>query len=175
MSKKIKPNSRKNDLLVQEVVGEVMIYDLLINRAYLLNPTSSTIWSLCDGKRTVKQIADLVSEELDESVPEDLVWLALNQFNKENLLDIDGIENTNFLGMSRRQVIKKIGLTTMVALPLVSSIVVPNSVEGASCIPDNGLCAVPLDCCSNCCADLSDGASVCIPLVTGSCPDCADC
>lgn len=152
-----------------------MIYDLLINKAYLLNPTSSTIWNLCDGTKTTEEIARLVSEDLAESVPEDLVWLALDQFQKQNLLENEGTKNIDFLRMSRREIVKKVGLTSMVALPLLSTIVVPNSVEGASCIPNNGLCASPTDCCSNCCADLSDGASICIPRVGGVCPACANC
>lgn len=141
-----------------------MIYDLEINKAFLLNPTSSVVWQLCDGTKSVEEIANLVSKELDETIPEDLVWLALDQLKNNNLLANKGIEKTNFLGVSRREVIKKIGLSSMVALPLVSSIVVPNSVEGASCIPNLGLCAVPVDCCSNCCADFSDGGSICVPL-----------
>ena len=175
MDFKIKPCSRKKDILMQEIIGEIMIYDLKINKAYLLNSTSSMIWQLCDGTKSVTEIAGLVSKELDSSVPEDLVWLALDQFKKDNLLDDKDLKKINFLAMSRREIVRKIGLSSMVALPLISSIVVPNSVEGASCIPDNGLCAVPADCCNNCCADLSDGASICIPLQAGNCPACANC
>lgn len=71
MKLNIKPQSRTNDILTQEVVGEVMIYDLIANQAYLLNPTSSLIWKLCDGTKPVSEIAEMVSEALDSPVPEE--------------------------------------------------------------------------------------------------------
>lgn len=169
MKTNLKPSGRTNDILTQEIVGEVMLYDLTINKAYLLNPTSSLIWQLCDGTKSVGEITESISKELDSPVPEDLVWLALDQLNKVNLLETKDIKNVNFLGLSRREVIRKVGLTSMVALPLITSILVPNSAEGASCIANNLFCAVPADCCSNCCPDFSDGASVCRPLTGGIC------
>ena len=62
-----------------------MLYDLTINKAYLLNPTSSLIWQLCDGTKSVGEITESISKELDSPVPEDLVWLALDQLKKVNL------------------------------------------------------------------------------------------
>jgi hypothetical protein len=41
MQSNINPKSRQNDLVVQELEGEVLIYDLSINKAYCLNPTSA--------------------------------------------------------------------------------------------------------------------------------------
>jgi hypothetical protein len=169
MKPNIKPRNRTNDLLTQNVVGETMIYDLRINKAFLLNPTSSLIWTLCDGTRSVADIANYVGEELDETVPEDLVWIALDQLDEKNLLERSDDEKANFLGLSRREVVRKFGLSSMVALPLITAIVIPNSVEGQSCLPDNGLCAVPADCCSGCCADVSDGAAICTPLTGDQC------
>ncbi len=41
MKNKKSPCRRKSDILTQEVVGEMMIYDLKINQAYWFDPTSS--------------------------------------------------------------------------------------------------------------------------------------
>lgn len=163
MKLKIKPECRTNDILSQEVIGEVMLYDLKVDKAFLLNPTSSCVWRLCDGTKSVEEIANLVSQEFDETVPEDLVWLALDQFKNNNLLENKDIEKIDFLGMSRREIVKKVGLTSMIALPLVSSIVIPFSVEGASCFPLTVMCVHPPDCCSNCCFDESNLNPQCIP------------
>ena len=127
---------------------------------------------MTEPNRSVK-LLKWSAKHLIHQFPKNLVWLALDQLSKEKLLEDKDLENTNYLGMSRREVVRKVGLSSMVALPLISSIVVPNSVQGQSCIPNDGLCAVPADCCSTCCADISDGGPTCISLAPNvSCPAC---
>ncbi|HZH35571.1 MAG TPA: hypothetical protein VEX64_12070 [Pyrinomonadaceae bacterium] len=43
MASKNIPKARENDLVVQELKDEVLIYDLKINKAYCLNETSAAI------------------------------------------------------------------------------------------------------------------------------------
>ena len=71
-----KPVSRKNDLVVQEHDGEILIYDLTHNRALCLNETSARVWRACDGINSVEDISKAVGSE-------DLVWLALAELKKE--------------------------------------------------------------------------------------------
>ena len=135
MSKENKPRSRKENIVVQEVDGEVLIYDLEKSKAFCLNQTSSLVWQACDGKRTVAQINDLLGKQLQTQTNEDIVWLALDQLSKEKLIDPPvGLEG-KFGGMSRRQVIKKIGLGSMIALPVVASLVAPMPVHAQSLAP----------------------------------------
>ncbi len=60
-----------------EVVdGEVLLYHPLHTRAVYLNPIAAVIWCLCDGKRSVRTIIDLVSggyPDADASLPEGIV------------------------------------------------------------------------------------------------------
>ena len=46
--------------------GEVLLYQPQQTRAVYLNPTAAVIWSLCDGKRSVREII----RAIDESYPE---------------------------------------------------------------------------------------------------------
>ena len=62
---------------------------------------------------------------------EDLVWFALNQLEKEKLLNEEKEIVNKFEGLSRREVIKKIGLTSMIALPIVASLVAPSAIHAA--------------------------------------------
>jgi hypothetical protein len=87
MSKRTNPISRKDEIVVQEVDGEILIYDLRSNKAFCLNETSAAVWRACDGSRDIRALNDLVSEQLNNPVNEDLVWLALDQLKKEKLLD----------------------------------------------------------------------------------------
>jgi hypothetical protein len=43
-----KPISRQSNVVVQEIEGEVLIYDLKVNQAYCLNQTSALVFQLCD-------------------------------------------------------------------------------------------------------------------------------
>ena len=137
MSKENKPRSRKENIVVQEVDGEVLIYDLEKSKAFCLNQTSSLVWQACDGKRTVAQINDLLGKQLQTQTNEDIVWLALDQLSKEKLIDPPVGLESKFRGMSRRQVIKKIGLGSMVALPVVASLVAPTPVHAQSLQPQS--------------------------------------
>lgn len=127
-----KPISRKSSTVVQDLENEVLIYDLTINKAFCLNETSGLVYALCDGTRTVAEISDEMSRQLKDLVTEDLVYLALDELKKNNLLENSDELTDQFAGMSRREVVKKVGLATMVALPIISSVVAPSAVMAQS-------------------------------------------
>jgi len=132
MSAKNKPVGRKTDIVVQELDGEVLIYDLKTNKALCLNPTSAAIWNACDGTRDVDQLRQVASESLKAPVDDAMIWLAIDQLQKENLVS-DAPDTQEFFGKtSRREVIKRIGLGTAIALPIIASIVAPGALRAAS-------------------------------------------
>ena len=127
-----KPIARETDIVIQEFENEVLIYDLKNHKAFCLNQTSAMVWQLCDGRRNSSQIADELSRKLRTLVSEEVVLLALDELNKNNLLE--NIEKSEwfFLQSNRREIIKKIGLSSIIALPLVSSLVAPSAVSAQS-------------------------------------------
>ena len=137
------PIARKNGLVVQEVPDEVLVYDLESNKAHCLNQSAAMIWRSCDGNNSVSDIAKLVEAQAGGKVTEDFVWLAIDQLSENNLLEQKVV--TSFQGQSRREAIKKIGLASMVAIPVIASLVAPQSALAAqSCNCNNpGQCATP--------------------------------
>ncbi|HRH46794.1 MAG TPA: PqqD family peptide modification chaperone [Pyrinomonadaceae bacterium] len=81
------PNSRKANIVVQDLENEVLIYDLNINKAFCLNQTAGLVYQFCDGRRTFAEISDLMSKELKTLVSKDFVWLALDGLKKDGLLE----------------------------------------------------------------------------------------
>jgi len=136
-----KPLARAEDILVQESGNELLIYDLKMNKAFWLNETSALVWQLCNGRNTVSEMSDEISENLRTLVGEDLVWLALDQFSKDGLLNDDEIVVRHFAGVSRREIIRKFGIGSVIALPIVSSIIAPKAIsaQSGSCFP-SGTC-----------------------------------
>ncbi len=133
-----------------------MIYDLNINKAFCLNKTSGLIWQFCDGRNSVSDISRLMSRELKMNVPEELIWLALDRLKRDDLLERSPEFEINFGGLSRREVVKKVGLASMIALPLISSIVAPPASMaqsgGPTNLPLNTPCSSDGQCQSGTCA-----------------------
>src|SRR3954463_394590 len=120
------PLSRKTDLVIQELENEILIYDLIKERALCLNETSAFVWQAADGRKSIGEISRLLSAKFETTANKDIVWLALDQLKKENLIANDANIPDTFNNMSRRQIVKRVGLASMVALPLVVSIVAPS-------------------------------------------------
>ncbi len=129
-----KPCARKSEILTQQIAGETLVYDLKKNKAYCLNETSSLIWHLCNGERSVDQISVSLKEQIRAEVSVDMVWLAIDQFKTDGLLEDNTINTAVFNGLSRREIIRNVGLASAIALPLVSSLVVPSAAKAQSCI-----------------------------------------
>lgn len=167
---------------MQDAKDEVLIYDLKANKAFCLNETSKLVWEQCNGKLTVAEIADEISQRSKKLVSEDIVYLAIEQFNKDGLLENDTSDEfkTHFGGLSRREVIRKVGFASMIALPIVSSIVAPSAANAASGQANNTACTANGDCQSGncqtgiCCA--SGTISNVQPGIIAGCADpaCAD-
>ncbi len=134
------PIARKEGLVIQEMPEEVLVYDLDTNKAHCLNQTAAFVWKSCDGRNSVADITKLVGDDAGNDVPEDLVWLAIDQLSEKNLLANN--LKADFGGTTRREVIKKIGLAAVIGLPLVASLTAPTSVLAAtSCV-----CTTNSDC-----------------------------
>lgn len=140
------PVARKSGLVIQEVPEEVLVYDVDTNKAHCLNKTAAMVWRSCDGTRSVPEIAEYVGREAGEKVTNDFVWLAIDQLNANDLLE-KRVE-ADFNGMSRRDVIKRIGLTSMVALPVIASLVAPPTAlaSGSCSCMSSGQCATQTGC-----------------------------
>lgn len=154
------PMARQKGLVVQEMPDEVLVYDLDSNKAHCLNQSAALVWKSCDGNNSVTDIVREFETNGSGKVSEDLVWLAIDQLNEKGLLE--GEIAPRFQGQSRRQVIKTIGLASVVALPVIASLVAPqNALGSVSCActqPSN--CATLSQCPS---VTICNGSGVCAP------------
>ena len=135
------PRARSENLVVREAAGEVLVYDLDRHVAVCLNRTAALVWESCDGRRSAAEIARRVSRELGHVVPEEVVWLALEQLGRDHLLEAKARRPAALAGISRRELIKKAGIAAAFALPVVSSIVAPTPAQAGSCRPAGSLCS----------------------------------
>ena len=128
----MRPKKRTDNIVVQKMNEEVLVYDLYSNKAVCLNETAAIVWKLCDGKKTASEIAENVGKRLKKPVTNELIWLAIDQLKAENLLSNGGALEAVFDGLTRREVVRKVGIASMIAVPIVSSIAAPNAVAAQS-------------------------------------------
>ena len=142
------PKMREHDLVIDDLPDEVLVYDLENHKAHCLNRSAALVWRACDGKRSSAEIAQRLTAELDSPFSEDLVLIALNQLEKLSLLDREATMPAHFAVLSRRQMIRNLGLAAAVAVPVVTSIVAPSAVQAATCVPSGQNCHPTRLCCS---------------------------
>lgn len=145
------PRARKEGLVVQEMPDELLIYDLVRNKAHCLNQTAALVWKRCDGKTSVKQMVHLLERDTECPVDEAVVWMAFDQLAKAKLLQSQEGKWPGASGISRREVIRRIGITASVALPIVTSIVAPKAAQAINCRTSGQACTTSAQCCSGVC------------------------
>src|SRR6476620_10488047 len=80
------PRARQANLVVTELQNEVLLYDLDTDQASCLNPTAALVWKFADGESSVDEIAARMTAELHSPVDARIVWYAVDQLGKKNLL-----------------------------------------------------------------------------------------
>ena len=121
------PKARHENLVVQELGDETVVYDEKRNHVHRLNRTAALVWKHCNGQNTVADLAAILQQELGASVTDEIVWLALDQLDKERLLDGALVHPEEAKNITRRQMLKKAALVggMTLLLPVVQSIVAP--------------------------------------------------
>jgi hypothetical protein len=151
------PKARRDKLVVQELPDEVLVYDLERDKAHCLNQTAVLVWKNCDGQSDAAKIARRLGEQLKTPVDERMVWFALEQLGRDRLLEQVIVPPAAMSGMTRRQMVRTLGLAAVVAVPLVTSIVAPAPAQAATCQPPGTSCGTSAQCCSGLCNPGSPG------------------
>ena len=137
------PKARQEGLLVQEVGDELAVYDQEIHRAHRLNQTAAIVWRHCDGQRSVEDLTVVLQQQLNPVVDHEVVLLALDQLHSARLLETPVGRSADETRMSRRAVVRKVGLVGVLSLllPVITTIAVPTPAQAQSapttCNPTN--------------------------------------
>lgn len=128
----MKPQARTENILIQPIDAEVILYDEKSQKAHQLNQTAAFVWQHCDGTRTVAELASLLHREMDLPEDQQLVQLALDQLQKQNLL-----KTSTGIDVTRREAVKRLrGLgIAMAVIPAVFTIAAPPPAAAASGTP----------------------------------------
>ena len=144
------PKARTEELIVEALPEETLVYDLKEHEAHCLNRTVTLVWRYSDGRKSVADIAALLKKEGRSSFDaEEVVWASLEALDKARLLQDHVAAQARTVGLSRRNVVR-LGVATALAAPVILSIVAPEASRAATCGGNGALCNNKDDCCPGC-------------------------
>ncbi len=130
------PRARQDELVVEELPDETLVYDLKRHKARCLNRTAALVWRRCDGQTTVAEMATMLENELEIPADESVVWMALDRLGKAHLLSEPVTLPADRAQYSRREVLRTLRRVAGISLllPVIESIFAPRAAAQASCI-----------------------------------------
>lgn len=157
MNKKSGTPARKEDLIVQKLGDEAIVYDRAAHRAHSLNRTAALVFEKLDGKHDLEAISRHVGKALGRAPRKQIVDTAVNELAAADLLRPGA-------SLPRRSVLR--GLAAGL-VPVVVSIAVPPAAQAQSCVADGFPCSYPGgsgECCYGLqCCDFGSGDIHCAP------------
>ena len=132
----VMPRAREEELVVEKLPDETLVYDLKSHKASCLNRTAALVWSDCDGQTSVAEMATMLERELETPVDEAVVWMALDRLSKVHLLSDPVTLPADRAQYSRREMLRKLRRVAGIALvlPVIESIIAPLAAAQASCL-----------------------------------------
>jgi hypothetical protein len=120
-------------LILEQLPNELMIYDREQNKAFCLNQTAAFVWNHADGKTSVVEMAKGLGHQSGKPAKEneELVWFAVQILSKDGLLDSSTVLPPSILGLTRREMLQRLGVGAM-ALPVVTALFVSPAKAHAS-------------------------------------------
>ena len=140
-TKALMPRARQDELVVEELQDETLVYDLKRHKASCLNRTAALVWRHCDGQTSVADVTALLEEQLAAPIDESVVWMALDRLDRAHLLSEAVTLPAERTQYSRREMLRTLRRAAgfSLLLPVIESIVSPLAAAQASCI-DVGVC-----------------------------------
>jgi hypothetical protein len=124
--------ARSEDLLVEQIDGEAVVYDLESKEVHCLKPLAAVVFANSDGKSTSDEIALIAERELGTMFTASDIEAAASQ------LEAIGLIETPFVvlegGVSRRDIMRKTAFAGALAAfaPLITSIAAPSAAMAQS-------------------------------------------
>ncbi len=148
-TKALMPQARQDELVVEELQDETLVYDLKRHKARCLNHTAALVWRHCDGQTSVAEVAALLEERSATPTDEAVVWMALDRLARAHLLSEPVKLPADRARYSRREMLRTLRRAAGISLllPVIESIVSPLAAAQASCITDADCRNMPFPAC----------------------------
>jgi hypothetical protein len=146
-------------LLCNELDGQMLIYNQHADTIHLLDPTTARVFELLQrGARTKEEVVNQLLDIEGSRPGAALFDLAIHELRKAELLDQRAPSAAPMIGISRRELLRRITLTGAAAaiIPTIVTLSATRAYGQGSCLAKKECCTVDAECCSNKC-DASTG------------------
>jgi len=118
------PLARSEDLIIEEIGDEVIVYDSNADTAHCLSPDAASVWRRCDGRTPIDGLAAQIGLSAER------VETALDELERCALLE----EPRAATGHTRRDLSLKLAKVTAAAAaaPLIISVAAPTPAQAAT-------------------------------------------
>lgn len=123
----MKPKINRQELILERINDELVVFDSSTNMAYTLNRTAALVFQMCDGETEVAEMARRLKESLSSEASVGLVQLTLEELSNAGLL----AEEPNSKSMTRRRLLSALPVAAA-SLPVILSLAVPHPAAAAS-------------------------------------------
>src|SRR4051794_27034335 len=117
--------ARTDDLVIQNVDDEILVYDRRTDTAHCLTSFAASIWRRCDGGADLQELIASTELPAGHEDAEAAVLLALSELSEKGLLE----SSASSPGVSRRQALGRMAGVGLAAasVPFVVSAAVPTA------------------------------------------------
>ena len=152
----VPPRSRRAALAIERLGTETLVYDLARHRALCLNRSAALVWRLCNGRRSIAQIAGRVRKTLGRPIPHDVIWWTVDRLSRARLLTRRVHAPADVRGWTRRDLLRKLGMAGgVVLLPKILVVLAPTVAQAASGTTAAACWNNPTANAGKCCTDIS--------------------
>jgi hypothetical protein len=122
------PRRIKEQISVQTVAAETLVYDERRHMAFCLNLSCSAIWRLATGEHTIGEISQAASIELGTEISEEFAMFAVEEMRRDGLIEPSGAV-VAAEPVSRRILLQRLGAGGVMLLPAVAAIIAPTAAQ----------------------------------------------
>ena len=128
MNDRVAPRRIQESVSIQQIGTESLVYDERRHKAFCLNESSSVIWQLADGERTIAEISAAASLQLKTPVSEDLVLFAIDELRRDGLIESSSVDEPA-PALSRRAMLRRLGVSGALLLPMIAAVLAPTAAQ----------------------------------------------
>ena len=129
---------KQRKLIASKIDDELLVFDEETSTAHCLNGIAGEMWMACERESSASEVTEVLHPRWPD-IEEEVVWASLSKLAAAELLEeTTALEN---ISTGRRELIRKLGFTAAVALPIaITSLLVPPAAAAASCGQTGALC-----------------------------------
>jgi Coenzyme PQQ synthesis protein D (PqqD) len=131
MRREAHPQKIQQNIIIQQVGDELLLYDEVRHQAFCLNPVCASVWTLCDGENSISAIAQAATSQLNVTVDEQIAMLALQELRRDGLVK-PLHEAIAIPTISRRDLVQRLGASAAILIPVVVAIAAPTAAQAYS-------------------------------------------